>query len=241
MNANSAHAAKQQHQQVLSLCVPYTADPEALVRIALASKQARDDVVAHLQQHLPSLVDAAVTAALQYCNSLPKNCSNAPWNALHAVCKPLIWLLATAGPAAAAAPAVARVLLHVTQDIHFHFQELQEKLPTIAYDYGMRLSAEQLVAASKEQLCGMDKWIRAAAKHPAAASSSGTLWRCIMTFFHESHENLTVRNLAHNCTVPQLICSCNSRQSEGVWHLAIPTLLRFVHRCSYWHCKRLRH
>jgi hypothetical protein len=188
--ANSAQAPRvvQQQQQVLSICVPLVSTAKDLIRIGLASKQTRDDVVVYVQQQLPSLVDVAVSTG----NLPDSQQSRTYWGGteqllLNAITRPLKWLLATAGPAAVAAPAVTLTLLRVTQVIP---RELHETLPAMAYQYGLQLSIAQLVAASKQQLRGMDKWIKTAgqqmpADNPAIGDTDSTFLQCMVTFCSE--------------------------------------------------------
>ncbi|WIA41533.1 hypothetical protein OEZ86_008903 [Tetradesmus obliquus] len=77
---------------------------------------------------------------------------------IDAFTEPLEWLLATAGPAVVAAPRVTQALLQLCQDLP---ADLQEAVPGIAFRRGMQLSAAQLVAAAKQRLRGMDRWIDA--------------------------------------------------------------------------------
>lgn len=58
----------------------------------------------------------------------------------------LEWLLATAGPAVVAAPAVTQALLQLCQDLP---ADLQRVVPGIAVKHGVQISAEVLVAAAK--------------------------------------------------------------------------------------------
>jgi hypothetical protein len=185
MTATSIKLVVQQQQQVLSLCVPFISIVKDFIRVSVVSKQTRDDVVVYVQQQLPSLVDAAVTAGLLPDSPLTRNYwGSTTKTALDGITRPLKWLLSTAGPAVVGAPAVAYTLLRVTQDIP---RELHDALPAMACQYGLQLSIPQLVAASKQQLRGMDKWIKAAGKQMLAdnIASGGTddiFQKCMMRF-----------------------------------------------------------
>jgi hypothetical protein len=52
------------------------------------------------------------------------------------------------------------------------------KLPGLAFQHGLQLSAQQLVAASKERIKGVVCWLEAAARSASAAnnSSSSSVW-----------------------------------------------------------------
>jgi hypothetical protein len=191
----------QQHEQVLSRCVPFTTDTKYLVRMSVVSQQIREDVVAYVQQNLPSLVDVAITSGLERGSELPKTYwGDTSQLALDLVMQPLRWLLSTAGPAAVAAPAVTRALLRASQDIP---KELHDKLPAMAYQYGLQLPIAQLVAASREQLRGMDKWMTAAGKQmlagdPAKGDAEGCFLQCMMSFCSDKPGNVRTNHTICN-------------------------------------------
>lgn len=193
---NSIAAEMQKGQQVLSLCVPSITDTRALALTCLVSRRASDDVLACLQQQLPSLVGAAVVTGVLQAKQLDSWHSQTTRHAREAISKPFKWLLTSAGPAVVAAPAVAHVLLRVSPDLP---KELQLQLLTTAFELGLKLSAEQLVAASRERLRGLDRWIAAAARHkppgsPSSSGSSATFMNFIVRFSGKPTEQVRDRD-----------------------------------------------
>lgn len=104
-------------------------------------------VQGHVQQQLVTWLQAAGATRLQSVQHLPRTAWQFRQNSLRVWTKPLKWLIVTAGPAAVAAPAVAHALLRITADIP---DELKDDLHDTAIKHGLQLSADQLVAASRE-------------------------------------------------------------------------------------------
>jgi hypothetical protein len=161
---DQSEAAKQQHHQVLELCISYISDLFVLVRVCLVSRVQQSQVMAHVQQQLPSLVKQAVAAARQSVSE----------RKYRSALKPVTWILKTAGPDAVSAPPVAEALLRSGPwDANLY------SLPEVAIQHGLQLSAQQLVAASKERIKGVDRWLDEAGRRASAADdSSGSIW-CI--------------------------------------------------------------
>jgi hypothetical protein len=152
-----------QLQQVLELCIGSVSDLPTLLCVCLVSRVQQSHVMAHVQQQLPSLAKQAVAAARQ------RSSEGKYSSALN----PMTWLLGTAGPAAVSAPQVAEALLRSGP-----WSGVLHKLPGLAIQHGLQLSAQQLVDVSKERIKGVVCWLEAAARSASAANnnSSSSVW-----------------------------------------------------------------
>jgi hypothetical protein len=154
-----AAAVTQQHHQVLEVCIGYVVDTSTLVRVCLASREQQSQVIAHVQQQLPTLVVDAVATGRA-----------ATSQGRHDVgMKQMQWLRNTAGPAAVGAAAVADALLRLGP-----WQGAWSELPKQAVLSGLQLSTQQLVSASKERAKGLEAWIDEANRHAAKSSCSSS-------------------------------------------------------------------
>jgi hypothetical protein len=158
-------APNRQHlDQVLELSIDYIYDTAALVRVALASSVQHNQVVGHVQQHLPRLLKHQLAAHLQL-------------RSVSAAMQTFEWLLSTAGPAIVGTPAVADALLC---PVPGPFEGVLYNLPDLAVKHGLQLSVSQLAAAAKQRVKGLDAWLKAAshatqpAAHKAGSSSSSS-------------------------------------------------------------------
>jgi hypothetical protein len=106
------------------------------------------------------------------------------------------WLLSIAGPAAVSAPAVADALLRLgPQDGKLIL------LPELAFARGLQLSTQQIVAASRERVAGLDYWIEEAQRRAGGGSCNLVLQSILLGAFDDVSSvhayNITLHGLAH--------------------------------------------
>ncbi|WIA41532.1 hypothetical protein OEZ86_008902 [Tetradesmus obliquus] len=159
-----------------------------------------------------------------------------------AFAKPLEWLLAVAGPAVVAAPAVTQTLMQVCQDMPGFWQEA---VPGIAFRHGMQLSAEQLVAAAKQRLRGMDSWFDAvgrqlACREPSIVGDKATMmhyidWVCGKPQDWENQHGALLRKLTSEQLQDLLLIAVNMPDSwaaECIRHACRENNRLMYARCS---------
>jgi hypothetical protein len=118
--------------------------------------------VGHVQQQLCSLLEPTIVVTMRCAQQSSKGSVS---DRAAAASKPWEWLLNTAGPAAVAAPAVAEALLHISPSIH---PSLEHVVTAVAFDKGLKLPVQLLVAAAKEQSKEVEKWLRVASQRADA-------------------------------------------------------------------------
>jgi hypothetical protein len=166
---------------VLKLCINNIHDTATLVRVALASKLQHSQVVGHVQQHLPRLLNHQLAA---YQNIFFKI------KFISSAMQTFTWLLSTAGPAVVGTPAVADALLSPVPD---RFEGQLCIVPELAFKHGLQLSVSQVVTAAKQRVERLDLWLNAASHstQPAAhqtGSSSSSIPKHITQLAHPSAE-----------------------------------------------------
>lgn len=141
------------YSQVLALCVHYQYDARTLLQTGLVSKAQQATCSAHVCQQLPRLLTTAHREVI-----LRSQANKYEATELAAYLRPLQWLYQSAGPAAVDSPAVAEALLGLSPE---NPSELQAQRAQIAAMYGVRVTSELIVSASRRRLCNPEMWVRA--------------------------------------------------------------------------------